>query len=113
MAGLEDSVATADYLRLTQDVTELAVATSSVPVAYESVCYEGHGGTACISTGGYIPPNPDDFICTKEQGIALEEIFNAVIAGGGSFDDADKAVAEELESFRQEARHTAAVKSCR
>ncbi|TMM48238.1 hypothetical protein [Qipengyuania marisflavi] len=113
MAGYEDSVADAEYKRLTVGITGLGVATSSVPVSYESVCFEGFGDDACISTGGYVPPNSDDFICTEEQGIALEGLFNAVEAGGGSIDDADKAVSEKLESFRQEARRNAVTKNCR
>ena len=113
MAGIEDSLAAAEYKRLTAGIAELGVATSSIPVSYESVCFEGFGDDACISTGGYIPPNSDDYICTEEQGIALEGVFNAVEGGGGSINDADKAVAEKLASFRQEAHRNAARKSCR
>jgi hypothetical protein len=87
-------------------------ATSSVPVSYESECFPGLGENACVLTGGYIPPDAANFICTEEQGIALEELWSSEEKRTGSLEKADVAIILKLEEMRKDARQVVKSAGC-
>lgn len=112
MAGHKDSRHGAEYERLTRSLEKSGYATSSVPVSYESDCFPALGENACFLTGGYIPPDAANFICTEEQGIALEELWNSEEKRTGSVEKADAAIILKLEEMREEARQTIKPADC-
>lgn len=87
-------------------------ATSSLPVSYESDCFPELGENACVLTGGYIPPDAANFICTEEQGIALEELWNLEEKRTGSVEKAEVAIILKLEEMREAARQTVKSAGC-
>lgn len=112
MAGHKDSRHGAEYERLTRSLEKSGYATSSFPVSYESDCFPGLGENACFLTGGYIPPDAANFICTEEQGIALEELWGSEEKRTGSVEKADAAIIRKLEVMREEARQTVKSAEC-
>lgn len=63
-------------------------------------------------TGGYIPPDAANFICTEEQGIALEELWSSEEKRTGSVEKADAAIILKLEEMREKARQTVKSDEC-
>lgn len=105
MAGIEDSPAARAYRNATRELESLGYATSSVPVSYDSVCFAAIGENACISTGGHVPPKAENFICTLQQGLDLERVWNAVGPdANGSTERADAKLLAHLEEFRANLR---------
>jgi hypothetical protein len=112
MAGHKDSRHGAEYDRLTRSMEKSGYATSSVPVSYESDCFPTLGENACVLTGGYIPPDSENFICTEEQGITLETLWSELDEKTGSAEKADAAIILKLEEMREEARQTIKAADC-
>lgn len=112
MAGHEDSRHGAEYQRLTRSLGKSGYGTSSFPVSYGSDCFPGLGENACVLTGGYIPPDAANFICTEEQGVTLEALWSEVEEKSGSVEKADAAVILRLEEMRAEARQTIKSADC-
>lgn len=112
LAGHKTSRHGAEYDRLTRALEKSGVATSSVPVSYDSVCFPALGENACVLTGGYIPPDASNFVCTEEQGIALEALWSEVDEKSGSVEKADAAVLLRLAEMRAEAKQTLKAADC-
>lgn len=112
LAGNDGSRHGKEYSRLTQMLTRQGSATSSVPVSYESDCFPELGENACVLTGGHIPPDGANFICTEEQGIALEELWNDAYAGSASENEADNAVLQRLDEMRVEGKTSVSDEDC-
>ena len=114
MAGLETSILRDEFERLTHGREQTGSATSSIPVSYEIVCFPDLGETACISAGGYLPPNSDNFICSEAQAMELETVWSAVQAGGrGSIEESGAAMLARLEGMRAEVSGAEDVARCR
>jgi hypothetical protein len=112
LAGHKTSRHGTEYDRLTRSLEKSGYATSSVPVSYESDCFPALGESACVLTGGYIPPDAANFICTEEQGIALEALWSEVDEKSGSVEKADAATELRLEEMRAEARQAIKAVDC-
>lgn len=112
MAGHEASRHGAEYARLTRSLEKSGYATSSMPVSYGSECFPALGENACVLTGGYIPPDAANFICSEEQGVALEALWSEVDKKTGSVEKADAALVRRLEEMRAEARQAVKAADC-
>lgn len=112
LAGNDESRHGKEYARLTQMLTRQGYATSSVPVSFESECFSELGENACVLTGGYIPPDAADFICTEEQGMALEALWNDAYTGSASETEAYNAVLQRLGQMRVRAKKAVRGEDC-
>ena len=114
LGGVADSVFGKRFKDLAKEFEQLGYATSSVPASYGSVCFPAYGENACVSTGGYLPSNPDNFFCTETQGLELERVWNSVEKrGNGSITDADAAMLTRLEKMRAAAAKSPAMRDCK
>jgi len=112
LAGHERSRYAKEYARLAKGLLRDGFATSSFPVSYQSDCFPGLGENACVLTGGYLPPSPENFVCTEAQGVALEDVWEAAYARSGSETQADEMVLRGLDQMRDDASKSAREEDC-
>ena len=114
LGGVTNSLFGQRFEELTKEIEQLGYGTSSVPAAYESVCFPAYGENSCISTGGYLPSNPDNFFCTESQGLELERVWNRVENRGiGSINNADAAMVARLQEMREATAKSPAMEDCK
>lgn len=112
LAGFNSSRHAKEYSRLSEKLGREGFATPSFPVSYESECFPALGENACVSTGGYLPPDAGDFICTEAQGIELEALWKRAYEGGASEKEADKAVRQRFGTMRDAAKKALRSEDC-
>lgn len=112
-AGIAENKPGSDFAALTKEINTLGTGTSSVPASYENLCFPEFGEDACIFIGGYIPPRDENFFCTLEQGLELEEVWNnAESSPNGTIEKADARIIERLVELRSEARKNVSQLDC-
>lgn len=112
LAGKDGSRHGREFARLIEPLTREASATSSVPVSYEADCFPALGENACVLTGGYLPPDSGNFVCTEAQGIELEKLWAGAYARRASVTEADETILRRLDQMRSDARKSVREQDC-